>query len=74
MSLMVLFHGGYGAGIISGRDGTGSGSLPHFLGRWLGRLGSPVERHLCSLDSNHFTLHPHCCPFVFLQEIQEISS
>lgn len=43
---------------------------PLFFGRWL--TGSLVERHLSHLDSNHLTLHPHCCPFVFLQELQEM--
>lgn len=74
--LMMLLCGCDGAGIIGERDGVSSGSLLHFLcdpGEVAGRLGSLVEKHLSSLDSNHLTLHPHCRPFVFLQELQEMS-
>lgn len=76
MRLMMLYCGCYGAGFIGERHGVSSGSLPHFLcrpGDVAGRLGSLVERHLSNLDSNHLTLHPHCCPFAFLQELQEMS-
>jgi len=75
MNFIMLFCGSYGAGITGKRDKASSGSLPHFLcdpGEMASRLGSPVERHLSNLNSNHLTLHPYCCPFVFLQELQEM--
>lgn len=70
MRLTVLLCSVYGAGIIGERNRFSSGSLHCYPWEVANRLTGGEA--LVPVDSNHLTLHPHCCPFVFLQELQEM--